>query len=73
MFVSVDIKRYKMNDNNITSEFIGIEEFCRLTGWKRNTSYKYLTQIPELRIYHFGRFIRLKRTEVEKWVRDNTI
>ena len=57
-----------MNDNISKSDFIDLKEFCRLTGWSKNTAYKYLKDISGLRIYRFGRFLRFRRDEVLTWL-----
>ena len=45
------------------SGFIDLQEFCRLTGWSKNTAYQYLSKI-DCPSYRFGRLVRFKRDEV---------
>lgn len=62
-----------MLENKIrVSEYIGITELCELTGWARNTAYKYLKDIPEIKKYHFGRFLRFNRDQVIEYVHSQT-
>ena len=49
-------------------EFIDLDELCRLTGWSKNTCYKYLKKDSSPKTYHFGRFLRFKREEVTTWL-----
>jgi len=55
------------------SEFFTLDEFCRLTGWKRQTVYCYLNQkkhnIPARK---FGRFLRFKKSESIDFVNNMT-
>jgi excisionase family DNA binding protein len=55
------------------TDFISIDEFCKMTGFKKNTVYQYLSK-PEKKIpsYRFGRFVRFKRSEVIEFINSNT-
>lgn len=55
------------------TDFISIDEFCRLTGYKKNTVYQYLNrQEKKIPSYRFGRFVRFKRSEVIEFINNNT-
>jgi len=54
------------------SNFINLNELCEWTGWSKNTAYKYIKHIPEIKTYHFGRFLRFDREEVLEWIKSQT-
>ncbi len=62
-----------MNENKIrVSKYMDINELCEETGWAKNTAYKYLKDIPEIRKYHFGRFLRFDREQVIQYINSKT-
>lgn len=50
-------------------EYFGIDTFCELTGYKKNTVYQLVRQkkIPVYRAAHGGKKLMFKRDEIEKW------
>ena len=55
------------------TDFISIDEFCKLTGYKKNTVYQYLCrQEKKIPSYRFGRFVRFKRSEVIDFINSST-
>ena len=51
-------------------EYFGIETFCEITGYKKNTVYQLVRQkkIPVYRAAHGGKKLMFKRDETEKWM-----
>lgn len=51
-------------------EYFGIDDFCKVTGYKKNTVYQLVRQkkIPVYRAAHGGKKLMFKRDEVEKWM-----
>lgn len=52
------------------SEYFGIDAFCEVTGYKKNTVYQLVRQkkIPVYRAAHGGKKLMFKRDETEKWM-----
>lgn len=50
-------------------EYFGIDIFCEITGYKKNTVYQLVRQkkIPVYRAAHGGKKLMFKRDETEKW------
>lgn len=53
-------------------EYFGIDTFCEVTGYKKNTVYQLVRQkkIPVYRAAHGGKKLMFKRDETEKWMVD---
>lgn len=53
-------------------EYFGIDAFCQVTGYKKNTVYQLVRQkkIPVYRAAHGGKKLMFKRGETEKWMVD---
>lgn len=51
-------------------EYFGIDTFCEITGYKKNTVYQLVRQkkIPVYRAAHGGKKLMFKRDETEKWM-----
>lgn len=51
-------------------EYFGIDTFCEVTGYKKNTVYQLVRQkkIPVYRAAHGGKKLMFKRDETEKWM-----
>ena len=51
-------------------EYFGIDDLCKVTGYKKNTVYQLVRQkkIPVYRAAHGGKKLMFKRDEVEKWM-----
>ena len=51
-------------------EYFGIDTFCEVTGYKKNTVYQLVRQkkIPVYRTAHGGKKLMFKREETEKWM-----
>lgn len=51
-------------------EYFGIDTFCEITGYKKNTVYQLVRQkkIPVYRVAHGGKKLMFKRDETEKWM-----
>lgn len=51
-------------------EYFGIDDFCKVTGYKKNTVYQLVRQkkIPVYRAAHGGKKLMFKRDETEKWM-----
>lgn len=51
-------------------EYFGIDAFCEVTGYKKNTVYQLVRQkkIPVYRAAHGGKKLMFKRDETEKWM-----
>lgn len=51
-------------------EYFGIDDFCKVTGYKKNTIYQLVRQkkIPVYRAAHGGKKLMFKRDETEKWM-----
>ena len=51
-------------------EYFGIETFCEITGYKKNTVYQLVRQkkIPVYRAAHGRKKLMFKRDETEKWM-----
>jgi excisionase family DNA binding protein len=57
----------------MNTDFITLEEFCQMTGYKKNTVYTYLRRKDKgIPAYHFGRLIRFKRSEVIEYINTTT-
>lgn len=52
------------------SEYFGIDTFCEITGYKKNTVYQLVRQkkIPVYRAAHGGKKLMFKREEAERWM-----
>ena len=53
-------------------EYFGVDTFCEITGYKKNTVYQLVRQkkIPVYRTAHDGKKLIFKRNETEKWMVD---
>ena len=51
-------------------DYFGIDTFCEITGYKKNTVYQLVRQkkIPVYRAAHGGKKLMFKRDETEKWM-----
>lgn len=51
-------------------KYFGIDTFCEITGYKKNTVYQLVRQkkIPVYRAAHGGKKLMFKRNETEKWM-----
>lgn len=51
-------------------EYFGIDDFCKVTGYKKNTVYQLVRQkkIPVYRAAHGGKKLMFKRDETEQWM-----
>lgn len=51
-------------------EYFGIDTFCEITGYKKNTVYQLVRQkkIPVYRAAHGRKKLMFKRDETEKWM-----
>lgn len=51
-------------------EYFGIDTFCEITGYKKNTVYQLVRQnkISVYRAAHGGKKLMFKRDETEKWM-----
>lgn len=51
-------------------EYFGIDTFCEITGYKKNTVYQLVRQkkIPVYRAAHGGKKLMFKRDETKKWM-----
>lgn len=51
-------------------EYFGIDTFCEIIGYKKNTVYQLVRQkkIPVYRAAHGGKKLMFKRNETEKWM-----
>ena len=56
-------------------EYFGIDTFCEITGYKKNTVYQLVRQkkIPVYRAAHSGKKLMFKRDETEKWMVEKRI
>ena len=56
-------------------EYFGIDTFCEITGYKKNTVYQLVRQkkIPVYRAAHGGKKLMFKRDETEKWMVEKRI
>ena len=56
-------------------EYFGIDTFCEITGYKKNTVYQLVRQkkIPVYRAAHGGKKLMFKRNETEKWMVEKRI
>lgn len=56
-------------------DYFGIDTFCEITGYKKNTVYQLVRQkkIPVYRAAHGGKKLMFKRDETEKWMVDKRI
>lgn len=56
-------------------EYFGIDTFCEITGYKKNTVYQLVRQkkIPVYRAAHGGKKLMFKRGETEKWMTEKRI
>lgn len=52
------------------SVYFGIDTFCEVTGYKKNTVYQLVRQkkIPVYRAAHGGKKLMFRRDETEKWM-----
>lgn len=52
------------------SEYFGIDTFCEITSYKKNTVYQLVRQkkIPVYRSAHGGKKLMFKRDETKKWM-----
>lgn len=51
-------------------DYFGIDTFCEITGYKKNTVYQLVRQkkIPVYRAAHGGKKLMFKREETVKWM-----
>lgn len=56
-------------------EALGIDEVCKLTGYTKNTVYQYVhsNKIPFHKPKHGGRKLIFFRSEIENWLRGDTV
>lgn len=56
-------------DKKNIPEYYGIDTFCEITGYKKNTVYQLVRQhkVPTYRAKHGGKRILFCRDEVEQW------
>lgn len=56
-------------------DYFGIDTFCEITGYKKNTVYQLVRQkkIPVYRAAHGGKKLMFKRDETEKWMVEKRI
>ena len=56
--------------SNTLKEVFGLDEFCEMTGYSRQTAYKLVHErkVPFYKPEHGGRKILFKRKEVEEWL-----
>ncbi len=56
--------------SNTLKEVFGLDEFCEMTGYSRQTAYKLVHErkVPFYNPEHGGRKILFKRKEVEEWL-----
>ena len=55
-------------------KFLGVTEFCAITGYSRSTVYNLIKQnkVPFHRAAHGGRKIFFKTDEIEEWLTQNS-
>ncbi|MCI6414217.1 MAG: helix-turn-helix domain-containing protein [Butyricimonas virosa] len=58
------------NTSNTLKEVFGLDEFCEMTGYSKQTAYKLVHErkVPFYKPEHGGRKILFKRKEVEEWL-----
>lgn len=69
--ISEAIKEERLDDtSNTLKEVFGLDEFCEMTGYSRQTAYKLVHErkVPFYKPEHGGRKILFKRKEVEAWL-----
>lgn len=69
--ISEAIKEERLDDtSNTLKEVFGLDEFCEMTGYSRQTAYKLVHErkVPFYKPEHGGRKILFKRKEVEEWL-----
>lgn len=56
--------------SNTSREVFGLDEFCEMTGYSKQTAYKLVHErkVPFYKPEHGGRKILFKRKEVEEWL-----
>lgn len=56
--------------SNTLKEVFGLDEFCEMTGYSKQTAYKLVHErkVPFYKPEHGGRKILFKRKEVEEWL-----
>ena len=56
--------------SNTLKEVFGLDEFCEMTGYSRQTAYKLVHErkVPFYKPEHGGRKILFKRKDVEEWL-----
>ena len=56
--------------SNTLKEMFGLDEFCEMTGYSKQTAYKLVHErkVPFYKPEHGGRKILFKRKEVEEWL-----
>ena len=56
--------------SNTLKEVFGLDEFCEMTGYSRQTAYKlgHERKVPFYKPEHGGRKSLFKRKEVEEWL-----
>ena len=56
--------------SNMLKEMFGLDEFCEMTGYSKQTAYKLVHErkVPFYKPEHGGRKILFKRKEVEEWL-----
>lgn len=61
------------NRHEVRPQFLGIREFCAITGYSPSTVYKLVNEnkVPFHRAAHGGRKIFFKTDEVEDWLTQN--
>ena len=58
------------NTSNTLKEVFGLDEFCEMPGYPKQTAYKLVHErkVPFYKPEHGGRKILFKRKEVEEWL-----
>lgn len=66
--ISSQLQIKEINNKNLP-EYYGIDTFCEITGYKKNTVYQLVRQhkVPTYRAKHGGKRILFCRDEVEQW------
>ena len=69
--ISEAIKEERLDKvSNTLKEVFGLDEFCEMTGYSKQTAYKLVHErkVPFYKPEHGGRKILFKRKEVEEWL-----
>ena len=69
--ISEAIKEERLDKvSNTLKEVFGLDEFCEMTGYSKQTAYKLVHErkVPFYKPEHGGRKILFKRKEVDEWL-----